>query len=752
MLKHPNQGIILMGDFNQYPSSSIQSSYNLRQIVKGSTFMSKTLDKILTNMGQLYAVPLILPPLGSLDRGHNVVTCTPALPCRNGTQKEVTFKVTKRDQHPQRQIALGQAVMHYPWHNIYAMDSCKDKFDFFQSSMEEMINFHMPYKTVVRSHNDPPWVTDTFKALVQSRKKAWNEKLPTYRGLKTKVRRMARSLKRNFYLNAMADMSQSKQSNWWSITKKLLGKSKDNSRAFQNIADASCGGDLDKLCNKVNDFYVSIANDLTPLSPQESEPMDVPANFIISVKSVEERLMKLNVKKAQGPDGIPNWLLRDMAPILAGPICNIFNTSLSQSVIPQLWKSANITNIPKCNPPNDITSDLRPISLLPVLSKLHENLIGHHIWSFVAPHINDDQYGGMKNSNTIMALIDMLNNWHNAAHHKKLTRVLLIDYQKAFDHVCHNLIIEKLIKYGVPDILTKWAREFLTSRQQRVTIGQHTSGWRSVRGGVPQGSWLGPVLFVTAINDLQLPGCTLHKYMDDTTITESIGANEISKMPSFLQQVMDWSRHNKMNLNPKKTKELIISFATSTKLPDTLMVDNSQIRRVDSCKLLGMCIQSNLKWDTHINELISKASMRLYFLCSLRRAGVKPDKLQQYYVACIRSMIEYGAVLYHAGLTKKQSSELEAIQTRAEHIIYGRVEPPTSAMESLSDRRTNACIKLFNQMVSPSHRLHHLLPPRHLSQYNLRRQRQFAPSNIMTTKRYNAEFVNYCVTNFNTAK
>ena len=264
----------------------------------------------------------------------------------------------------------------------------------------------------------------------------------------------------------------------------------------------------------------------------------------------------------------------------------------------------------------------------------------------------------------------------------------------------------------------------------------------------PQGSWLGPVLIVTAINNLQLHACTLHKYMDDTTITKVLGANEKSNMSLIMPKLMDWSQQTKMCLNPKKTKEMIISFGASARLPESLIVDNAAITRVDTCKLLGMHIQSNLKWDTHITEIMTKAARRMYFLSCLRRAGVKADKLRLYYIACIRSLIEYGSVIYHPGLTKKQSADLESLQRRAMHIINDH-DAPNNTVVKLIDRRIVACNKLFDEMTSPSHKLHHLLPPVHNRQYNLRRQRKFVSTNAKNTKRYNSEFVNYCINNFN---
>ena len=749
--KYPTTGLIIMGDLNQYPCSKIQTNYNLRQLVKSPTFMSKTLDKILTNMGDLYASPVILPPLGSLDRGHNTVTCVAVVPQTKSTAG--TYTVRKRDQSIANKASLGQAVIDFPWHKMYNMVDYKEKFRYFQSSMENLMDQHIPFKTVARANGDPPWVTDRFRDVVQERREAWLNKLPSYRYLKKKVRRMSRQLKKDFYKKSLSEMSNHKQSNWWEITKKLLGKNQDNSAIFKTLADTSSHGDLDKLCDNINNFFVSISDDLTPLGPRNTSESVVPDNLIISEQDVEECLMGLDIKKAPGPDGIPTWLLRDMTCILSKPICHLFNISLSHSYLPAIWKSANITCIPKVSPPTDITSDLRPISLLPIISKQLEKLIGRHIWHYVSPHIKADQFGGVTNSSTILAMVDMLNKWHMSVKERNLVRVVMLDYRKAFDHVCHQVILQKLQMYNVPGVLIDWVHSFLLHRQQRTRIGDHFSEWKEVRGGVPQGSWLGPVLFIVAINDLQLAKCVVHKYMDDTTISESVSPDVVSSMPHILEEVLRWSTRNKMNLNPRKTKEMVISFRRSIVPPQELTLEGAQISRVQHCKLLGITLQNDLKWGLHVSDLESRAARRVYFLKCLKRAGAETDKLIQYYTACIRSLLEYGSILFHPGLTQQQKMELENIQKRALRIIIPNKDYAIclseSKLETLNERREKHCRALFKEIQGKNHRLHHLLPPLNPVKYNLRKQRTFSTSTNHHSNRLNSEFITYCINNFN---
>ena len=287
---------------------------------------------------------------------------------------------------------------------------------------------------------------------------------------------------------------------------------------------------------------------------------------------------------------------------------------------------------------------------------------------------------------------------------------------------------------------------YTTSIKELTTTIKYSN--TDVRGGVPQGSWLGPILFILTINDLQPQQCKTHKYMDDTTITECLGPMERSNMPHILQEVNEWSNRHKMNLNATKTKEMVVSF-TKTPFPDELELNNAMIKRVNHCKLLGITIQCDLKWDIHINHVLSKAARRIFFLASLRRAGVKSEQLLLYYNACIRSMMEYGSEVFHAGLTQKQSADLEAVQSRALHIIRGSEASSDSPLITLSQRRHLACKKLFVKICDPDHRLHHLLPPPHAGHYNLRKRRKFSCNGHSSTNRFDTEFVNFCIKNFN---
>ena len=252
------------------------------------------------------------------------------------------------------------------------------------------------------------------------------------------------------------------------------------------------------LAEKINSFFTSVSADLPCLNPPlQHDTVDsvnpISDNFIIQIHEVEKQLRSIDINKSMGPDGIHSWILKDFSHILCGPICSIFNASISQSYVPLIWKSANVVTIPKVNPPVQ-ENDLRPISLTPVLAKLLESYIYKWLWKEYLPHIDKSQFGSVRGSSTVLALIDLLQNWYSQTDSKKQAlQILLVDFAKAFDRINHVIILDKLVRLGVNSVLVNWINAFLYHRQQRVKVGDITSKWSFINGGVPQGTKLGPL-------------------------------------------------------------------------------------------------------------------------------------------------------------------------------------------------------------------------------------------------------------------
>ena len=249
-----------------------------------------------------------------------------------------------------------------------------------------------------------------------------------------------------------------------------------------------------------------------------------------------------------------------------------------------------------------------------------------------------------------------------------------------------------------------------------------------VPAGVPQGGKLGPWLFLLMIKDLSItPPFTLWKYIDDTILSETIKKGASSSLQSAVNTIHEWASTNRFEIHPTKTKELRFDFTKDSHNHDPIQVDDRLIEKVQSAKLLGLIISSDLKWNAHIEYVVSKASKRLYFLIQLKRARIQEKELCSFYIACIRSVVEYACEVYHFNLPQYLSDFLERIQKRALSIILPQTKYEEALalleMETLKSRRTTKCIKLIEDITSNnSHKLACLLPPKHEINYNLRKR------------------------------
>jgi len=205
---------------------------------------------------------------------------------------------------------------------------------------------------------------------------------------------------------------------------------------------------------------------------------------------------------------------------------------------------------------------------------------------------------------TTHALIDMLHHWNSALDNRKSVRLLYVDYAKAFDHVDHSTVVRKLINVGVPDILIRSICSFLIDRQQRVKMCDTFSSWVMLSGSMLQGSLLGPLTFIVLV-DYLTTGCMTHKFVDDTIHFQNLSTRENPVL-------LDWSSSNYMNVNIKKTKEMIICPSNSNVF-SPLRVADVEIERVDVSKLLGVYINRSLKWDEHVRSIRNKAASRIHF-------------------------------------------------------------------------------------------------------------------------------------------
>ena len=399
---------------------------------------------------------------------------------------------------------------------------------------------------------------------------------------------------------------------WWGETKRLCGlKTSHSDLASQLNIEGLSELPFKEQANAINSALLKPLGEYKLPAPLEWVPLesDLPEILRVTEQRVQRALEVLNPSKACGLDRTPNWLLKEYCDLVAYPITEILNASYAEQRLPTIWKMADVTPLPKKKPVVDIKKELRAISLMPCISKVVEEFV---VDGFVKPAVmsvlDHNQYIAIPNSSTTMALISMLHSWSLGTDGNRATvRTLSLDYPKAFDLIDHSILVRKLCNQcKLPASIINWIIDFLSDRSQQIKFTSECfSEWGPVPAGVPQGTKLGPWLFILMINDLDM-NAQQWNYVDDTTTSEVVVKGGVSHMQAIANRVIEWSRENRVQLNADKCKELRISFAKEQRAFDPVIIEGKEVELVTSTKLLGLTIANDLTWNDHVTEITKK--------------------------------------------------------------------------------------------------------------------------------------------------
>jgi hypothetical protein len=375
--------------------------------------------------------------------------------------------------------------------------------------------------------------------------------------------------------------------------------------------------------------------------------------FLQPVDAVELGNTILQLKnKSPGWDGICADPVKAACDCLVEPLLHIVNLSFIHGTFPDDLKVAQVVPLYKKGSPMEL-GNYRPISLLPLFSKVFEKLIHKRIMKFVEDNsiLSPHQFGFQSGKNTSMALISAVHKIVEVLEEGHVALGVLLDFQKAFDTVQHNILLRKLNKYGIRGAPLDLITSYLSGRHQRVLYNGTLSEYKLVTCGVPQGSVLGPLLFLLYINDVTNVSPILHfvLFADDTNVfiynsDEHVAA---SIMNHELKKLSLWFRANRLMLNTSKTN--FIAFSTRRKLSSdiALLIDDVPIKRVESAVFLGVILDEKLRWNFHIQRVRNKISRTIGIFSKLNQIFPRRVLITLYY-SLVFPNLTYGIEVWGA--------------------------------------------------------------------------------------------------------
>jgi hypothetical protein len=434
----------------------------------------------------------------------------------------------------------------------------------------------------------------------------------------------------------------------WSTVDRLLGRGRRSCDAID--ADAL----LSYFSSKVDRICSSTSDSTAPTSTTAPPDARFPSFEAVSTADVSAAIAALP-NKSSAADPLPAHVLKSVADLLAPFLAHLFSCSLATGRFPAHFKAASITPIlKKSSLPVDNPSSYRPISNLSIISKLLERLVARQLTSFLEQHrlLPPYQSGFRRGFSTETAITKVLSDLLDAVDRGDTALLVLLDLSAAFDTVDHDVLLERLGRsFGVSGDALEWFRSYISGRSQYVRCGGNTSDVADVICGVPQGSVLGPILFIMYTADLAsivaASGLSIHQYADDSQIYGSCHSGSTSILSESVVRctstVACWMRCNRLQLNADKTD--IMWCATTRRascLPsDPINIAGAEVRPVSTVRSLGVFIDSDLGAASHVRSVVSRCFASLRQLRLLRRY-VSDDCFRSLVVALIHSRLDYG--------------------------------------------------------------------------------------------------------------
>lgn len=663
--------IICLGDFNinwlntndstAKKLIALTKAYGFEQIITKPTRYNNLIDFIFISDVESLIMSDVLDMQGVTD--HRLTYCELDFPSVKPKPKITTFRDYKYFCHED----FVSDLVTRPWFMLYYYNDIDSKVKFLNEQIIEVMDRHAPLRTVQVRKPPAPWLTDVIRQMMKLRDrahvKAKKTGLPSdwdyYVSLRNYTTGAIRREKKA-YVEYVSKQNQSKT--FWKTVKLFNINKKSEVCVPENLADVEA----------INNHFINCTQFPLPKTDEIIQYYKTNSNRTndsFSFKQVttgELNKIIFQLKSdAVGVDCLNLKMIRLCIPHISEYLEHVINYCLVNAVVPHVWKEALVTPICKNKDPKEF-NDLRPISILPTLSKILEKIVDMQFRSYldkcnIIPNI---QSGFRRHHSTTTALLHITDEIINACDKGKTTMLVLLDYSKAFDTINHEILCAKLEHYNFDNNSVNFIKSYLSDRTQKVKLNGEMSTSLAVVKGVPQGSVLGPLLFCIYTADLcqKVKYMDMHCYADDTQLLFSFPSASdlvINNVNSDLNDISNFSTKLHLKINPKKS--FVMLFGKDRDQNIQVKMNGELLPVVTECRNLGLIIDSDLRFKTHINKLLQRAYGTLKLLYSQKQLLSK-DIILKLSEALILSVFDYCDAVYGPCIDAETRNRIQILQ------------------------------------------------------------------------------------------
>ena len=562
---------------------------------------------------------------------------------------------------------FSKGIQNINWDTVLTCESTDNAFNLFSEKFVSQFKKHIPVKsrTIRNCVPKKPWITENLLRSISFKNKLFRDMTvygkdvdrTYYKQYKNKLLTLIRNAEKEYYKKRL-ELYKNNLSKMWSTLNEVINRKKiSKCKTIFRVNNTELK-DPQEIADQFNKFFNNAPKDIYKKFPKCTEDpshhVKCNINSIYLNPVTEGEILKILNKfqnKSSGHDNINPITVKHVRHHILRPLVHICNLSFTEGIFPSDLKIAKVVPIYKKGD-KTLLSNYRPVSVLPAFSKILERLMYNRIVDFLERFqiLNENQYGFRKNRSTHMALSVVVEKFHEALDRNEFMVGLFIDLSRAFDTISHDILSTKLEKYGIRGRALDWIKNYLSHRKQYVSFENTKSYTSSIDIGVPQGSILGPLLFILYVNDLHniTDRLLLVQFADDTSIfaTGSSLPQVVSTIEHEMQYIIEWLKNNKLSLNVAKTNFMILTSRGKKYDDDVrLRLDGETIECVTETKFLGVVLDNHLTFKCHIDNVVNKLSKGIGILCRARHS-LYANYLKTLYTSLIQPYVNYCLIIW----------------------------------------------------------------------------------------------------------